>query len=218
MSISLANRRSLSAARRRRPVATWHVVGGRKRQAETAGVARMAVDGDRNAELSNANKSFADHRVTGDPPCSSPRRRATSTQILESTNNHKPYFTKRRTGFCLLGFISDVRTTSLAEERANSRAGKRKCGKAGSPSKESRAGRNSWPLIRDAPVSGETLPCRARRSCVCLRLTRRKGVRAPGALRGSCGADAAACDSEVAVACVSRCGGVCLAPLPPSLS
>jgi hypothetical protein len=26
------------------------------------------ADGDRNAELSNANKSFADHRVTGDPP------------------------------------------------------------------------------------------------------------------------------------------------------
>jgi hypothetical protein len=24
------------------------------------------ADGDRNAELSNANKSFADHRVTGD--------------------------------------------------------------------------------------------------------------------------------------------------------
>jgi hypothetical protein len=41
-----------------------------------------AADGDRNAELSNANKSFADHRVTGDPPCSSPRSRATSTQIL----------------------------------------------------------------------------------------------------------------------------------------
>jgi hypothetical protein len=52
--------------------------------------------GDRNAELSNANISFADHCVTGDPPCSSPRRRATSTQILESTNNHKPYFIKRR--------------------------------------------------------------------------------------------------------------------------
>jgi hypothetical protein len=29
-----------------------------------------AADGDRNAELSNANESFADHRVTGDPPCS----------------------------------------------------------------------------------------------------------------------------------------------------
>jgi hypothetical protein len=35
---------------------------------------RRVADGDRNAELSNANKSFADHRVTGDPPCSSPRR------------------------------------------------------------------------------------------------------------------------------------------------
>jgi hypothetical protein len=38
-------------------------------------------DGDRNAELLNAIKSFADRRVTGDPPCSSPRRRAASTQI-----------------------------------------------------------------------------------------------------------------------------------------
>jgi hypothetical protein len=75
-----------------------------------------ASDGDRNAALSNADKSFADHRVTGDPPCSSPRRRATSTQILESTNNHKPYFIKHRTGFCLLSFISDVLTTSLAED------------------------------------------------------------------------------------------------------
>jgi hypothetical protein len=36
------------------------------------------ADGDRNAELSNADKSFADRRVTGDPPCSSPRRRAAS--------------------------------------------------------------------------------------------------------------------------------------------
>jgi hypothetical protein len=92
-------------------------------------------DGDRNTELSNANKSFADHRVTGDPPCSSPRRRATSTQILESTINHKPYFIKHLTGFCLLGFINDVLTTSLAEERANSRAEKRKCRKASSCSK-----------------------------------------------------------------------------------
>jgi hypothetical protein len=32
------------------------------------------ADGDRNEEPSNANKSFADHRVTGDPPRSSPRR------------------------------------------------------------------------------------------------------------------------------------------------
>jgi hypothetical protein len=57
---------------------------------------RGAADGDRNAGLSNANKSFADHRVTGDPPCSSPRRRAASTQTLESTNNHKPYIIERR--------------------------------------------------------------------------------------------------------------------------
>jgi hypothetical protein len=33
----------------------------------------QSADADRNAELSNANKSFADRRVTGDPPCSSPR-------------------------------------------------------------------------------------------------------------------------------------------------
>jgi hypothetical protein len=39
-----------------------------------------SADGDRNAELSNANESFADHRVTVDPPCSSPRRRAASTR------------------------------------------------------------------------------------------------------------------------------------------
>jgi hypothetical protein len=31
-----------------------------------------AADGDRDAELSHANKSFADHHVTGDPPRSSP--------------------------------------------------------------------------------------------------------------------------------------------------
>jgi hypothetical protein len=57
-----------------------------------------APDGDRNAELSNANKSFVDRRVTGDPPCPSPRRRATSTQTLESTSNHESYFVKHRTG------------------------------------------------------------------------------------------------------------------------
>jgi hypothetical protein len=38
-------------------------------------------DGDRNAELSNADKSFADRRVTGDPPCASPARRAAPTQV-----------------------------------------------------------------------------------------------------------------------------------------
>jgi hypothetical protein len=73
-------------------------------------------DGDRNAALSNANKSFADHRVTGDPPGSSPRRRAASTPILESTNHQTPYFIEHRTGFCLLGCISDVITASLAGE------------------------------------------------------------------------------------------------------
>jgi hypothetical protein len=40
--------------------------------AAMAALAAFAADGDRNAELSNANKSFADHRVTGEPPCSSP--------------------------------------------------------------------------------------------------------------------------------------------------
>jgi hypothetical protein len=65
-----------------------------------------SADGDRNAELSNANESSADRRVTGGPPCSSPRRSAASTHVLESTNNHKPYFIEHRTGFCLLGFIS----------------------------------------------------------------------------------------------------------------
>jgi hypothetical protein len=34
-------------------------------------LASCLADGDGNAELSNANKSFANHRVTGDPPCSS---------------------------------------------------------------------------------------------------------------------------------------------------
>jgi hypothetical protein len=66
-----------------------------------AGRLVRTADGDRSAALSNANKSFADRRVTGDPPRSSPRRRAASTQIRESTNNHKPYFIKHRTGFCL---------------------------------------------------------------------------------------------------------------------
>jgi hypothetical protein len=38
--------------------------------------------------------------------------------------------------------MSDVQTTSLAVEKANSLAEKIKCGKAGSRSKESWAGRN----------------------------------------------------------------------------
>jgi hypothetical protein len=79
---------------------------------QSSAVSQAGADGCRNAELSNANKSFADRRVTGDPPCSSPRRRAASTQILESTNNHTPYLIKHRTGFCLLGFISDVVLTA----------------------------------------------------------------------------------------------------------
>jgi hypothetical protein len=99
--------------------------GPRKRPCAGLDAGVQAGDRDRNAELSNANKSFADRRVTGNPPCSSPRRRDTSTQILESTNNHEAYFNKHRTGFCLLGFISDVLTTSLAEERPSSRAEKR---------------------------------------------------------------------------------------------
>jgi hypothetical protein len=76
-------------------------------------------------------KSFADRRATGDPPCSSPRRRATSIQILETTNNHKPFFIKHWTGFCLSGWISHVLTTSLAEARERIFVQeKRKCGKA----------------------------------------------------------------------------------------
>jgi hypothetical protein len=92
------------------------------RQARRGG----GADGDRNAELSNANKSFADHRVTGDPPCSSPRRRATSTRILESTNNHKPYFIKHRTGFCLLGFISGLSVPCGGHGRHAEAAGMRR--------------------------------------------------------------------------------------------
>jgi hypothetical protein len=42
--------------------------------------------GDRNPGLSRANKSFADRRVTGGPPCSSPRRGAASALMLETTN------------------------------------------------------------------------------------------------------------------------------------
>jgi hypothetical protein len=42
-----------------------------------------------------------------------------------------------------LGFISDVLTASLAEERANFRAEKRKCGKTGSCSKNHGPGRIS---------------------------------------------------------------------------
>jgi hypothetical protein len=76
-----------------------------------------AADGDRNAELSNAKKAFADGRVgrvTGDVSYSSPRRRAASSETLQTINNHKPYFIKHQTGCWLLGFISDVLTTSLA--------------------------------------------------------------------------------------------------------
>jgi hypothetical protein len=49
-----------------RPAATW---GGRPMEIETR-------------RFQMQNKSFADRRVTGDPPCSSPRRRAASTQIF----------------------------------------------------------------------------------------------------------------------------------------
>jgi hypothetical protein len=58
-------------------IAPWHY----------ATVRASAADGDGNAELSNANKSFADRRVTGDPLCSGPRRRAASTRIPEPANN-----------------------------------------------------------------------------------------------------------------------------------
>jgi hypothetical protein len=51
--------------------------------AYTAPPTRSAVDGDRSAELSHANKSFADRRVTGDPPCSSPRRRRADNNCFD---------------------------------------------------------------------------------------------------------------------------------------
>jgi hypothetical protein len=56
---------------------------------KTSAQARLveAADGDRNAELSNANKSFADRRVTGDPPCSSPRR-IHHVQVQENFEKH----------------------------------------------------------------------------------------------------------------------------------
>ena len=85
------------------------------------------ADGDRSAELSNANKSYADRRVTGNPPCSSPRRRATSTQILETTSNHKPYAIQQRNGLCLLSIISDVLTTSSLQRRKRFSYWKKEC-------------------------------------------------------------------------------------------
>jgi hypothetical protein len=97
-------------ARHATPARAWTARSSRNSQRPSMGRNEWPADGDRNAALSNANKSFADHRVTGDPPCSSPRRTAASTQILESTNNHKPCFVKHRTGFCLLGFISHIST------------------------------------------------------------------------------------------------------------
>ena len=43
------------------------------------------ADGDRNAELSNANKSFADHRVTGDPPYRACLGRLSEPQLFRET-------------------------------------------------------------------------------------------------------------------------------------
>jgi hypothetical protein len=58
----------------------------------TAGVNPQATgmaDGDRNAGISNANKSFADRRVTGrvtgDPPCSSPKKEEQPLRLKHST-------------------------------------------------------------------------------------------------------------------------------------
>jgi hypothetical protein len=81
---------SLPIQRRRpRPARPGTVAGGRPLAVAGNPGARFRVtgpdpgsvasDGDRNAEPSNSTKSFADHHVSGDPPCSSPRRRATST-------------------------------------------------------------------------------------------------------------------------------------------
>jgi hypothetical protein len=106
----------MTRKQRRHVAAGGHLGEGDDDAAWPAHTTRKA-DGDRNAERSKANKSSADRRVTGDPPCSSPRRSAASTQTLESTDNHKPCFIKHRTGFCLLGFISDALTTSLAAHK-----------------------------------------------------------------------------------------------------
>ena len=132
-------------------------------------------------KLNSLKPHFAGRRVTGEPLYSSPRRRATSTQILETTNNHKPYFIKHRTGFCLLGFISDVLTTSSSEERANSRVEKRKCNKAGSRSKVSWAGRNfeatfSWQLSV-APVKAV---CSSVVPLACVEVGAARRIRIPG--------------------------------------
>jgi hypothetical protein len=43
------------------------LVGHRVANTVTGPLSKRAADGDRNAALSYANKSFADHRVTGDP-------------------------------------------------------------------------------------------------------------------------------------------------------
>jgi hypothetical protein len=81
----------------------WARGGSRAPQGSGGGITpaslmlrRMLADGDRSAELSNANKSFADHRVTGDPPCSSPRRRAASTQIRAPPRHRDSALTRRR--------------------------------------------------------------------------------------------------------------------------
>jgi hypothetical protein len=50
-----------------------------------AAVCSPMADGDRNAALSNPNKSLADRRATGHPPRSSPTRRAAPSQIAHGS-------------------------------------------------------------------------------------------------------------------------------------
>ncbi len=56
------------------------------------GGAHGRADADRSAELSDADKSFAHRRVAGDPPRSSPRRRAASTRIRHAMHAAAPCY------------------------------------------------------------------------------------------------------------------------------
>ena len=80
-------------------------------------------------ELNSRRPRFARHRVAGNPPFSSPGRRATSALMLESTKYHEPYLIKHRTNFCLLGVISDVPTTSSSRGASETRAEKENAGR-----------------------------------------------------------------------------------------